>query len=291
MPEELPPMLPQAPAATAQATFAPRGYAAAAQPARARHERDALVRRGLPLVRRLAFRMARRLPASVEVGDLIGAGSEGLMKAAASYDASKHPRFEPYAEARIRGAMLDELRGADPVTRHGRQKMAEVAKAIATLTQRLGRPPEEAEIADALGVPLARYRKLAEDLAKAPALGHVGDVLPDELAGASTDPSQAYLEREQQRLVAEAITRLPERTQTVLALYYQEECTQAEIGRILEVSEGRVCQILGEAAARIRAELGLEKKAPRRRRKAPSTGHTKNAPGGPEADTNARRPS
>ena len=283
MPEELPPMM--TPAAGSGTPFA-RGYAAA-QPPRSRAERDALVRRGLPLVRRLAFRMARRLPASVEVGDLIGAGSEGLMKAAASYDASKHPRFEPYAAARIRGAMLDELRSADPVTRHGRQKMAEVSKAIARLTQQLGRPPEEAEIAEALGVTLERYRKLAEDLAKAPALGHVGDVLPDDLQGASTDPSQAYLEREQQRLVAEAITRLPERTQMVLALYYQEECTQAEIGRILEVSEGRVCQILGEAAARIRAELGLERKRPKRRRRAPKAEHAKNAP--ERADANARR--
>ncbi|MEM1414929.1 MAG: RNA polymerase sigma factor FliA [Myxococcota bacterium] len=256
-----------------------RGYGASARPAPSRQERDALVRRGLPIVRRLAFRMARRLPASVEVGDLIGAGSEGLMKAAASYDGSKHPRFEPYAEARIRGAMLDELRSADPVTRHGRQKMSEVSKAIAALTQRYGRPPEEAEVADELGMTLERYRKLSEDLAKAPALGHVGDVLPDEIQGDAEDPASVYLEKERQRLVADAITRLPQRTQMVLALYYQEECTQAEIGRILEVTEGRVCQILGEAAARIRAELGLEAKKKRKRRK-PSSGR-KNPDDGP----------
>ena len=92
--------------------------------------RDALIELGLPIVRRVAFRMARRLPASVDVGDLIGAGTEGLIKAADHFDPTAYPRFEPYAERRIRGAILDELRSWDPVTRHGRRRMVEVSKAM-----------------------------------------------------------------------------------------------------------------------------------------------------------------
>ncbi len=231
-----------------------------------KNDREALVAKGLPLVRRLAFRLARRLPASVDVGDLIGAGSEGLLKAVAAYDSSAHPRFEPYAEARIRGAMLDELRAADPVTRHGRRKLAEVTKAIRGLTQELGRPPEEAEIAARLEITIERYRKLAGDIAKMPALGHVGELSPEDLAGQTSAPDENLLEKEKHALVAEAITKLPERLQMVLALYYQEQCTQAEIGEILGVTEGRVCQLLGEAAARIRANLGVATPQKRRRR-------------------------
>jgi len=228
-------------------------------------ERDKLIEEGLPIVRRLAFRLARRLPPNVDVGDLIGAGSEGLLKAVANYDATKHERFAPYAEVRIRGAMLDELRSADPVTRHGRRRMAEVSKAIKKLTHALGRPPEEQEIADELGLDLKQYRKLAADLAKAPALGHIGELSPEDIQGNTEQADEQLLAQERQALVADAITKLPERMQMVLALYYQEECTQAEIGKILGVTEGRVCQILGEAAARIRAEIGVE--APKRKKR------------------------
>ena len=114
--------------------------------------REELIQIGVPIVRRVAFRMARRLPPSVDVGDLIGAGNEGLVKAAESYDAEKYPRFEPYAERRIRGAILDELRSWDPITRHGRKRMVEVSKTIRKLQSQLGRAPEEDEIAKALGV-------------------------------------------------------------------------------------------------------------------------------------------
>ncbi|MEM7609420.1 MAG: RNA polymerase sigma factor FliA [Myxococcota bacterium] len=229
-----------------------------------------LLRRGLPIVRRLAFRLARRLPPSVEVDDLIGAGNEGLLKAIAAYQPTENARFEGYAERRIRGAMLDELRAMDPVTRHGRQRMRDVSRAIAELTQENGHPPGEAQVAERLGMDLESYRKLSGDLARAPALGHVGDAQPDDVVGQSPQPDARLLEGERKAQVAHAITLLPERTQQVLALYYQEECTQAEIGKILGVSEGRVCQILGEAAARIRAHLGVA--APAKRRRKPRRG-------------------
>ncbi len=244
-----------------------QGYgrrSAATGSSKSREAEADLIQRGLPIVRRLAFRLARRLPPNVEVDDLIGAGNEGLIKAVAAFEPTSEARFESYAERRIRGAMLDELRAMDPVTRHGRQRMRDVSKAITELTQENGESPSEAQIAERLGLDLASYRKLSADLARAPALGHVGEIDPDAVKGRVEMPDARILASEKKRLVAEAITRLPERTQQVLALYYQEECTQAEIGRILNVSEGRICQILGEAAARIRADLGLE--APKKRR-------------------------
>ncbi|MEM9073678.1 MAG: FliA/WhiG family RNA polymerase sigma factor [Myxococcota bacterium] len=226
--------------------------------------RDELIREGLPWVRRIAFRMARRLPPSVDVGDLIGAGSEGLIKAADAFDPSRHPRFRTYAEARIRGSILDELRSQDPMTRHGRRRLAEVTRAIRSLTLELGRPPEEAEVAKKLEIDIEEYRRLSADFAKAPALARTAEVDPDRVGGTS-DVHNIAVKREQKRMLAEAIRRLPERTQRVLALYYQKQCTQAEIGAILGVTEGRVCQILGEATVRIRAELGLP--APEKRKR------------------------
>lgn len=222
---------------------------------KARPTRDQLVTIGMPLVRRMAYRLARRLPPNVDVGDLIGAGSEGLLKAIDSFDFDKYERFEPYAEARIRGAILDELRGADTMTRHGRRRMAEVTKAVRVLERELGRAPEDHEIAKALGMELEAFHKLSEDLAKGPALARLGELSPDDVAAEEGDAAHMISERQQKERLVAAIKQLPERTQMVLALYYQEECTQAEIGEILGITESRVCQILGESSARLRAKL------------------------------------
>lgn len=220
-----------------------------------RPSRDELIQRGLPIVRRIAFRLARRLPPNVDVGDLIGAGTEGLLKAIESYDMTNAARFETYAEARVRGAVLDELRGQDALTRHGRRQMGEVARAMRKLELSLGRSPEEAEVAQELGIPLEAYHKLAENLSRAPALANLGALDPDEVPGAS-DSAGEFEHRELKTQLMAAIKRLPDRTQTVLGLYYQEECTLAEIGEILGVTESRVCQILGDATGRLRAALG-----------------------------------
>jgi RNA polymerase sigma factor FliA len=220
-----------------------------------RPSRDELIERGLPIVRRLSFRLARRLPPNVDVGDLIGAGTEGLLKAIESYDPSHAARFETYAESRIRGAILDELRAQDALTRHGRRQMSEVTRAMRKLENELGRAPEEHEVAAALGIDLEAYHKLAENLSRAPALANLGALDPDDVAGGAD--SQGEIEsRELKSQLMAAIKRLPERTQTVLGLYYQEECTLAEIGEILGVTESRVCQILGDATARLRTSLG-----------------------------------
>lgn len=218
-------------------------------------DRDDLIARGIPIVRRLAFRMARRLPPNVDVGDLIGSGTEGLLKAVESYDPTNAARFETYAEARIRGAILDELRSQDALTRHGRRQLSTVTRAIRKLETELGRSPDDREIAAAVGVDLETYHKMVEHLSRAPALANLGSIEPDDVSGDS-DASADAEQRELRTHLAKAIKHLPPRTQTVLALYYHEECTLLEIGQILGVTESRICQILGDATVRLRASLG-----------------------------------
>lgn len=217
--------------------------------------REDLIRLGLPLVRRMAFRMARRLPPNVDVNDLIGAGTEGLLKAVQYYDAERYPQFEPYAKTRIRGAILDELRANDSLTRYGRSRMAEITNTIKELQHRLGRQPAEDEIAARMGIPLEQYQRLTGDLMRGPTLQGLSSVAADDAESGVATPDAALLDSDLKRRLAAAMSKLTERTQQVLALYYQEECTQAEIGQILGVTESRVCQILGEATARLRAML------------------------------------
>jgi RNA polymerase sigma factor for flagellar operon FliA len=133
-----------------------------------------------------------------------------------------------------------------------------VTTVIRGLTDELGRPPEDLEVATRLGIDLEAYQKLAEDFSRAPALARLGEVEPDDVYAPGNDPFELVADHERQALLARAITTLPERTQTVLALYYQEQCTQSEIGQILGVTEARICQILGEATVRLRAALGIE---------------------------------
>jgi RNA polymerase sigma factor for flagellar operon FliA len=217
--------------------------------------REDLIREGLPLVRRMAFRMARRLPPNVDVNDLIGAGTEGLLKAVQYYDAERYPHFEPYAKTRIRGAILDELRANDSLTRYGRSRMAEITNTIKQLQHQLGRQPAEDEVAARLGMPLEQYQRLTGDLMRGPTLQGLSGVAADDAESSNATPDAVLLDSDLKRRLAAAMSKLTERTQQVLALYYQEECTQAEIGQILGVTESRVCQILGEATARLRAML------------------------------------
>lgn len=217
--------------------------------------RDELIARGIPIVRRVAFRLARRLPPNVDVGDLIGSGTVGLLKAIDGYDPNHTAKFETYAEARIRGAVLDELRSQDSMTRHGRRQLSDVSKTIRKLEAELGRAPEEQEVAEALGIDLEAYHKLTEQLSRAPTLANLGALDPDDVAGSEDSHDEVEQGELKQQLVL-ALGKLPERTQTVIALYYQEECTLSEIGQIIGVSESRVCQIMGDATARLRAAIG-----------------------------------
>lgn len=168
--------------------------------------------------------------------------------------------FEAYASHRVRGAMLDYLRGLDPATRQARNASRRVSRTIAELTRELGHPPDEEQIAEGLGTSVDAYRDLLMQISSAGMsrlelvdLDQI-DVAPERNDG----PDHVSEQRLLAESVAKAIERLPLRLQQVLALYYQEDCTLREIGAILQVSESRVCQLHSEAMHRLRADLGSE---------------------------------
>jgi RNA polymerase sigma factor FliA len=231
---------------------------------------DELIKIGLPLVRRMAFRFARRLPRNVELDDLIGAGTEGLIRAIRSYEPDQYPVFEPYAKARIRGAMLDELRTSDHLTRYARDRVKEMAKVAAELQRELKRAPTEMEVASRIGISLDEYQRVSAEVEYRPMLGSAESTDPDTIESETADPSE-HVERAAVRAqLTEAIAKLPEKYQQALALYYQEECTQIEIGRILGISNSRACQILNEATERLRSLIDQAN-----RQSAPSIGRVK----------------
>jgi RNA polymerase sigma factor for flagellar operon FliA len=222
--------------------------------------RDAQVARYAPLVQRVAQRIIARLPANIELGDLLQAGMMGLMDALNNQPEGEGAGFAAYAGARIRGAILDELRAQDWLPRRARAKEQSIAKAIARLEQKKARPPSDEEIAQELGWSLSAYHAAVasggnqllylEDLAE----GHdayAGRYLRDEQASAEAILSSAEFARD----LEAGITQLPEKEQLVLALYYQEDLTLKEVGEVLDISESRVSQLLRQATLRLRSML------------------------------------
>ncbi|MCA9678567.1 MAG: FliA/WhiG family RNA polymerase sigma factor, partial [Myxococcales bacterium] len=224
-------------------------YERVADPARA--ERDALMVAHLDMARRIALRVARRVPDNVRQDDLIAAAMVGLAEAAERFDAARGQPFVAFAEKRIRGAVLDELRRGDVMSRRARARARQVSDTIRALGARLGRHPEDEEVAAALGVPVDQY------LAELETLTHVAcvpiDELTAEVAGDDEGPETSAARRLlTARLVAQLQT-LPERDATLLSLYYVEELSYAEIGKLFGVTESRVCQLHSRALARLRA--------------------------------------
>ena len=216
--------------------------------------------RFLPLVRRTAMKLARRLPSHVTVADLVSYGWVGLLdafeRASPEMDAEE---FEAYAVYRVRGAALDHLRTLDPASRAARALSRKLARAVAELTsERGGEPPGEEQIAARLEMSVLEYRAALERLGRA-GMDRLEmlDIDEVEVGGKEEGPRSAPRSAAHRR-VATAIDALPERHRLVLALYYQEERTMREIGSILEVSESRVCQIHTEAIHRLRAAAGRE---------------------------------
>lgn len=212
----------------------------------------------LPLVRRQALNLQVRLPASVELDDLIQAGMIGLLDAVNRYDAGQGASFATFASQRIRGAMLDELRSRDWVPRSVRRNARMLDEAIRRLEQQLGRPPEEREIAAALEVSLEEFRHLLMDAngSQLVALDELPEEESDNLsAAAHATPLAELLEGRRRADLVKAIDRLPEREKLLLGLYYQEDLNLKEIGAVLGVSESRVCQLHSQAVVRLRAAL------------------------------------
>jgi len=222
---------------------------------------SAEVARFTPLVQRIAQRLRAKLPAHIDVADLVQAGMLGLMDAIASQGNTAGDAFVTYASMRIRGSILDELRNQDWLPRRARAKEQSIRKAINHLEQRLGRPPDEDEIAAELGWDLKTYQSALQDTAgqilyledlSADNDSFIGRYLCDGAADIQSVLASAQFTRDLQS----GIRYLPEREQLVLALYYQDDLTLKEIGSVLEVSESRVSQIMRQAIVRLRSSLG-----------------------------------
>jgi RNA polymerase sigma factor for flagellar operon FliA len=210
-----------------------------------------------PVIRQNALRIARRLPSHISVEDLIGAGFMGLVDAYRRYEPSRCDRFDAYAEYRIRGAMLDELRLHDPLSRALRALANRAAAATRKFEVRFGRQPTEAELAEELGLTLEAYRTYAARMVVGPWLSLDG-VAPDEYGVELDDPTEPgadmrLLDAQTKQALEQAIKGLPERLRLILELYYVEELTLREIGERLGVTESRVCQLHSDAISRLRA--------------------------------------
>jgi len=215
------------------------------------------------LVKRIAHHMIARMPSNVQVEDLIQAGMVGLIEASQKFDDSKGASFETYAGIRIRGAIVDEMRRGDWAPRSVHRNARRVSAAIKSVEGKLGRDAKDAEIAKEMGVSIDEYHDIVQD-STCTRLFSLEETFEDddgrmvsEPASSHADYSPAELVDKQsmRKSIAEAIKKLSEREQLVLSLYYDEEMNLKEIGQVLGVSESRVSQIHGQAAARLRAKL------------------------------------
>ncbi|EKN4689735.1 RNA polymerase sigma factor FliA [Yersinia ruckeri] len=225
-------------------------------------DKNSLWQRYVPLVRHEALRLQVRLPASVELDDLLQAGGIGLLNAVERYDALQGTAFTTYAVQRIRGAMLDELRSRDWAPRSVRRNAREVAQAMRQVEQKVGRPASEQEVAQILDISLMEYRQILLDTNNSQLFSYDewreehGESVEPVLDGLDdANPLQQLLEGNLRQRVIEAIEALPEREKMVLTLYYQEELNLKEIGAVLEVGESRVSQLHSQAIKRLRARL------------------------------------
>lgn len=213
------------------------------------------------LVKRIAHHMMVRMPASVQVDDLIQAGMIGLLEAAQKYDGSKGASFETYAGIRIRGAIVDEMRRGDWAPRSVHRNARRVSEAISRVEARQGRDAEDAEVAAELGVDLDEYHAMLRDTNSSRLFSYeetFADDASSSFSGESSefDNPQDNMTRASLKVsLSQAINQLPEREKMVLALYYDEELNLKEIGQILGVSESRVSQIHSQAASRLRSRL------------------------------------
>jgi len=226
---------------------------------------DALIQEYAPLVKYLAQRLACRLPASICLDDLISTGVLGLLDAIAKYDPTRGTTFKTYAEWRVRGAMLDELRAMDWVPRSVRLKEHALTQAYAALERQHGRPADDEDVAALLGLDRDAFHAWLTDVRgvslvslerplEPEANGHTVTALA-RLVDEAPGPLQRAEAQDLTRHLAAAIDQLPEREKVVLSLYYYEELTMHEIGTVLEVTESRISQMHTKAILHLRAAL------------------------------------
>jgi RNA polymerase sigma factor for flagellar operon FliA len=222
-----------------------------------------LLKQYSPLVRRLAHQMIAKLPANVEIDDLIQVGMMGLSDALARFDVSQGVQFETFATQRIRGAMLDELRGSDWMSRGDRRHQRSIEAAVHRLEQRLGRAPSESEIAREMGLKLAEYQELLGKV-RGTQLVYLEDMSGDEgeedfldrhTVDTESNPLGRLSDRKMREALVSAIEQLPEREQYVMSMYYEHDMNLKEIAAVLGVTESRVCQLHSQSIARLRTRM------------------------------------
>jgi RNA polymerase sigma factor for flagellar operon FliA len=227
-------------------------------------DRSALIKQYQPLVRKLAHYMMAKLPASVEVDDLIQVGLIGLADALSRYEATQGVQFETFATQRIRGAMLDELRGNDWMSRGSRKSQKDIETHMRRLEHRLGRSPTESEIAKEMGLTLADYQSLLNKV-RGTQLVYLEDMsrsnedddnfLDRHVADADADPMNMLRDQRLRESLVAAIKSLPEREQYIMSMYYEQDMNLKEIAAVLDVTESRVCQLHSQSIARLRAKM------------------------------------
>jgi len=223
-------------------------------------DKTALIEQHTVLVKRIAYHLLARLPASVIVDDLIQSGMVGLLEAANNFDHSKGASFETFAGIRIRGAMLDEMRRGDWTPRSVHRNSRMISDAIKALEAELGRDVTDVEVAEKLDISLNEYHHILNEVSTGKIIGidDLGvseDVIHTQTESQGSDPYQDIEHSVFKKSLSECITTLPEREALVLSLYYDEELNLREIGQVLDVSESRVSQIHSQALHRLKARM------------------------------------
>jgi len=247
------------PGAPAMYTATGRPTSAAASAAQI----DAALKQYTPLVRRLAHQMIARLPANVQIDDLIQVGMIGLHDAMSRFDSAQGVQFETFATQRIRGAMLDDLRSGDWMSRGDRKQQRQIESAVHKLEQQYGRAPAESEIAKEMGLSLNDYQDVLTKV-RGTQLVYLEDMTGDDgdqdfldrhVADASSDPLAMLNDQRMREALVGAIKLLPEREQYVMSMYYEHDMNLKEIAAVLKVTESRVCQLHSQSIARLRSKL------------------------------------
>lgn len=234
------------------------GYAAVT-----RADKNAVVKQYAPLVRKLAHHLLAKLPANVEIDDIMQAGLIGLMDAVSRYEEMAGVQFETYATQRIKGAMLDELRAADWLPRSVRKTQRSIEATISKLQQRLKRAPADAEIAKEMGVPVDEYHRMLSEsrglqLVYLEDFAHQDgdeDYLDRHCPDVSEEPLDRLEDARFKAALVQGIKDLPERERQLMAMYYEQDMNFREIAAVFSVTESRVCQLHTQAVARLRTKL------------------------------------
>ncbi|WP_028312791.1 RNA polymerase sigma factor FliA [Derxia gummosa] len=226
-------------------------------------DKQAAIKQYAPLVKRMAHHMLAKLPANVELDDIVQAGLIGLMDAVNRYEDNQGAQFETYATQRIKGAMLDELRAADWLPRSVRKNQRGIESAIHALQQKLQRPPTELEIAKEMGLDINEYHSMLAD-ARGLQLVHIEDFSGDEededyldrhCPDKAGDPFEQIRDERFRKALIAAIDELPERERFLMGMYYEQDMNFREIAAVLNVTESRVCQLHTQAVSRLRSKL------------------------------------